>query len=216
MRKALTLAAASTVALLLAGCSSSGKQAQTLAPAASSSSPAAVVSASPAFSLSSELLEVTQLPAGWSATSSSDDSGGATSCSALNNRPWQTLPERAEADFQQSADGPFLAEKLDAGSAAQVSQAWTAFGTATSTCRSFTASGGSAQYTLSALSFPQYGDETYAFALTVTASGESAAGDVVVVRKGNTLVQIITVGVGDGVPISMVEQATSAAVAKVR
>jgi hypothetical protein len=37
-----------------------------------------------------------------------------------------------------------------------------------------------------------------------------------VVRKGNALVQIITLSVGDGVPIGTVEQATSKAVAKVQ
>ena len=214
MRKALAVVpvSAAAAALLLAGCSSSGKQAQTLTPTAPSSSS----SAGSAGGISSELLAVTQLPTGWSSTSPSSSSGSATaSCAALNNRPWQTLPERAEADFQQSANGPFLAEKLDAGSAAEVSQAWTAFGTATSECRSFTGSDGT-QTTLSALSFPKYGDATYAFALTATADGESVAGDVVVVRKDNTMIQIITAGLGDGVPISTVEQATTAAVAKVQ
>ena len=209
-----------SVALLLAGCSSNSKPAQTLPPgtfAPSPTSSSATAASSPVTNLSAELLTVSALPAGWSSTSPSSSSGGATSCAALNNRSWQALPERAEADFQASAVGPFLAEKLDAGPAAQVTQAWTAFGNATAECRSFSGStsNGTAQYTLQSLSFPSYGDRTYAFAITVSESGLSASGDIVVVRKGTTLVQIIAVGIPD-VPVATVEQATSAAVAKVK
>jgi hypothetical protein len=208
-----------SAALLLAGCSSNSKPAQTL-PATSAtgtgSSPAASASI-PAADLTAELLTVNALPAGWSSTSPSSSSGGVASCAALNSRSWQALPQRAEADFQESAVGPFLAEKLDAGPAAQVTQAWNAFGSATAECRSFSGStsSGTAQYTLQSLSFPSYGNQTYAFAITVAALGLTASGDVVVVRKGDTLVQIIAIGIPD-VPIATVEQATSAAVAKVK
>jgi hypothetical protein len=223
MRKTLVVVPAFAALLLLAGCSSGGKPAaQTLPPATTAATAPAstvgVAGSAAAGSLNAQLLAVTDLPAGWSSSSASSGTGGTASCSALNNRPWQTLPQRAEADFQESADGPFILEKLDAGSADQVTQAWTAFGTATSACRSFTSStsGGTAQYTLSALSFPTYGDATYAFALSISESGLSASGDVVVVRKGDTLIQIMTVGLLGAVPEATVEQATSKAVAKVR
>lgn len=219
MRKSLIVVSASA-GLLLAACSSSSKAAQTLPPASAaggSSASAVAAQSSPSVNITAELLAVSDLPAGWSSTSDSGSSGGAASCAALNNRPWQALPERAEADFQQSEIGPFIAEKLDAGPSAQVAQAWAAFASATATCRSFSGqtSSGTAQYKLSSLSFPSYGDQTYAFAITVTASGISASGDVVVVRKGGTLVQILALGIPD-VPVSTVEQFTSAAVAKVK
>lgn len=216
MRKAL-IAVPAAAALLLAGCSSSAKQAQTLPVAAGSTTTGAAASSTPAASVASELLTISDMPAGWTTSKPSSSSGGPASCSALNNGQWKALPERAEADFQQSEIGPFVVEKLDAGSSAQVSAAWTAFGSATSACQSFTStdSTGTTKFTLSQLSFPSYGDATYAFGITADDSGVSASGDIVVVRKGDTLVQIIAIGVPD-VPVSVVEQATKTAVGKVK
>ena len=60
--------------------------------------------------------------------------------------------------------------------------------------------------------FPSYGDQTYAIALTLTTNaGLSASGDVVVVRKGDVLVQIIEVGL-ESVPVATLEDVTSKAV----
>jgi hypothetical protein len=214
VRKALLLVPA--VLLLVAGCSSGAKQAQTLSAASSPPASASAPAPSPTANLSAELLTVNDLPAGWSSSTPSSSEGGAASCKALNNGPWKTLPEHAEADFQESGVGPYLSEELSAGSATQISHAWTAFGTATSTCRSFsgTTSSGTAQYSLQALSFPSYGNQTYAFAVSLSESGVTASGDIVVVRKGDALVQIIAIGLGDSVPIATVERATSTAVAR--
>lgn len=216
MRKTQIAVVSASVAVLLAGCSSSAKQAQTLPITAGSTTPAAMQS-SPTVNLQGELLTVSALPAGWSSISSPPSGNGVASCAPLNSENKNKLPEHAKADFQAGSLGPFVSEELAAGSAAQVSTKWAAFATAASECRTFTSpasSGGTDKYTLEALSFPSYGDQTYAFAVTVTTPVADASGDVVVVRKGDTVVEIITIGL-TGVPVATVEQITSAAVAKV-
>lgn len=221
MRKALIAVPAAV--LLLAACSSSGKNAQSLGPGATSSSPSSSPSSSAAAGASAEastlgapglaprLLTVHALPAGWTTVTASA-AGGVASCKALNNGAWLKLPAEAEVGFQDGESG-FIDEKLASGSGSQVALAWTSFAAATSECRSFTS--GSARFTLQQLSFPGYGDATYAFAIAATESGVSVSGDIVVVRVGNTLVQMITLGVPD-IPVALVEQATAAAVAKAK
>ena len=215
------IALIAALALATAGCSSNSPQAQTLpaqsaTPAPAATSATATAAAASSSQLTSELLAVTDLPAGWSTTATSSSSGGAASCKALDSGAWQSLPANAEADFTGGTLGPELAEKLAAGSASQVAAAWQAFTAATAQCASFTtpdSSGGTDKFSLAGLSFPSYGDGTYAFALTVDADGVSASGDVVVVRKGDVLVQIFAVGL-TGVPVSVVEDAVGKAVAK--
>lgn len=224
MRRTVVLIAAS-VLVAGAGCSSSPKQAQTLpAPAANTTtfmatpttSTGPATAAASTADLTSSLLTVDDMPAGWTTTPPSADSGGVASCSALDNRSWQQLPNRAEADFQGSSLGPFLAEKLVSGTAAQISAAWSAFAQATAQCSSFStksSDGTTQKFTLSGLSFPSYGDATYAFAVTVSNSGLNASGDVVIVRKGAELVEVMALAIGN-LPVSLVEQAVSKAVAK--
>jgi hypothetical protein len=202
----------------LAGCSSSPHKAQTLTTQAASTPAASTPSAMAAANLKSDLLAIADMPAGWSTTGSTSDGSHATaSCPAINSRAWQQLPSNAEADFSDGSMGPFLTEKLAAGTVAQTTAAWQAFSKATTQCATFsapTSGGGTEKFQLAALSFPSYGDQTYAIALTLTASsGLSASGDIVVVRKGGVLVQVIAVGL-ESVPVTTVEDAVSKAVAK--
>ncbi|MBR7838036.1 hypothetical protein KDL01_32485 [Actinospica durhamensis] len=231
MNRKILMAAPVCAALLAAGCSSNAAQPQTLPAAADSTPPATASStasttastdASPAAStdasLSAELLTVNDFPAGWTTTTPGGSSGSGPSCKALDNGAWLKPPQRAEADFADSQGEYLLAEKLDAGSVTQVSQAWTAFGSATSTCRTFTntISGHTVTYRLQDLSFPSYGDKMYAFAVAATVSGLTVNADIVVVRKGNALVQIIAEAQEGSVPVSLVEQTVSKAVALVK
>jgi len=213
LRNALLL----TAVPLLAACSSTTQgQAQTLAaPSTAASSPSPAVNAANPV-LKAALLTVTDLPAGWSAFQSSDNSGGPASCPALNNGPWKKLPQSADANFSQGQAGPFLLEELASGSSNQVSAALQSFANATSTCSHFTSKSGSntLDLTLTALSFPKYADSTYAFAITIKSdAGLNAAGDIVVVRKGNVLMEVTVFGFGS-VPVSQAEDLVSKAVAK--
>jgi hypothetical protein len=220
---AATLAAA-LLAAATAGCSSSSKPAAQTLPATTATMPAAgasgtgMTATAAAPDLAAELLTVSDFPAGWTSISPTASKGGAPSCAALNNGPWKTLPAHAEADFQQSQLGPYVTELLAAGTPAAVAQAWAGFAAATSECRTFTSGtgAGTATFNLQSLSFPSYGDATYAFAVTATMSGMTVSGDIVAVRKNSTLVQIIALSLGASVPVALVEQAVSAAVGHIR
>jgi hypothetical protein len=190
--------------------SSTGSSAATLAAPSSA--------AAGAVNLSGKLLVVTDLPAGWAVDSSTGNgSGGVASCKAINSGAWQTLPSSAEAQFTQGALGPFLDEKLAGGSRGQVDAAWQSFAKATADCSTFTgpdSSGGTDSFTLAGLSFPSYGDGTYALAVSVKSSaGLGASGDIVVVRKGTVLVEVILIGLA-GVPVSTAEDVVSKAAGK--
>jgi hypothetical protein len=215
-RRALTVLPV-CAAILAAGCSSNAKQA--------AASPATTVTAgpytdtpTPAANLTAELLTVDDLPAGWTTTTPGSSSGSDPSCAALSSGAWKHLPQRAQADFQNSGGDVLVTEKLAAGSADQVSQAWTAFGAATSQCRTFTNTidGHTVTYRLQDLSFPSYGEKTYAFAMTATVSVVTVNADIIVVRKGNTLVEILAMAENTGVPVDVAEQATSKAVGRVK
>jgi len=212
----MTLLAAATAALLTAGCAAAQKPAQTLT-TPPSSAPSSASTGAASTDLSKALLAVTDLPAGWTTDELSSGGTGDASCPALNSGPWKHLPQEAEADFSDGQTGPFLLDQLAGGSAAQASAALQSFVKATSQCAHFTqeASGGTNTFKLSAMSFPSYGDATYAFAVTVSQSlGLSASGDIVVVRKGGILVEITVFGL-ESVPVSLVEQLVTKALAKV-
>jgi hypothetical protein len=209
-------AAALLTAAAVAGCSSGPGQAQTLAtvpaqtPATASSAPA------PAADLSKALLALDDMPPGWSPQTVSSDSGGSPSCVPLKDGAWKHLPQSAEADFEQGQTGPFLIEQLAGGSASQAGAAMRALIKATGECAKFTQKTGSGTnaWSLEPLSFPSYGDATYAFALTIASdAGMSAGGDVVIVRKGGVLVQVTVYGIGS-VSVSTVEDLVGKAVAK--
>lgn len=212
LRAALLLAVASTTA----ACSSTPQHAQTLAaPSTAASSPSAVTSTA-STNLKTALLAVSDLPAGWRTYQSSSSDNGPASCPALNNGPWKKLPQSADADFSQGQTGPFLLEELASGSSDQVLAALQSFASATSTCSHFTGKSGSdtLDFTLAALSFPKYADATYAFAMTIkSGTGLSADGDVVVVRKGDVLVEVTVFGLGS-VAVAQVEDLVGKAVAK--
>jgi hypothetical protein len=216
-----TLLAASATGLLtaatLAGCASNaGGQAQTLAAPPTQTRATASSAPAPAADLSKALLALDDMPPGWSPQTVSSDSGASPSCVPLKDGAWKHLPQSAEADFEQGQTGPFLIEQLAGGSASQAGAAMRALIKATGECAKFTQKTGSGTnaWSLEPLSFPSYGDATYAFALTIASdAGMSAGGDVVIVRKGGVLVQVTVYGIGS-VSVSTVEDLVGKAVAK--
>lgn len=210
-----------TVLLLsAAACSSATGQAQTIiattTTGGSTTSASVAVAGYPSSAqLQADLLSINDMPAGWT-TASSSGSSGLASCSALNNGSWRHLPSSAEAEFKRSSFGPYVDTKLIAGPAAQETAAWNAFTAASNECTSFTStdSSGTTRWTLSGLSFPKYGDATFALAITGTSpQGISATGDVVIVRKGNVIAEVIVISIGSP-DVSLAEQMVSTAVTK--
>ena len=116
------------------------------------------------------------------------------------------MPAHTEADFEQSEEGPFAEEFLTSGSAQQVQAAWTSFQTAAKQC--------SPSPHLSPEPFPSYGDATYALGLTASEPGMNLAGDAVLIRRGQVLVEVVVFGIG-GVPASLVQQVIGTGLAKV-
>jgi hypothetical protein len=212
--RAMTVLAATAVAA--ADCPSGTHQAQTLATPSAATHSAIASSAAPAVNLNSDLLAVTNLPAGWTTTPASSGSSGVASCKALDPGSRARLPQHAEADFAGGPAGPFLSEELATRTNAQVATTWSAFAAAASQCASFTqpdSSGGTTAYTLEGMSFPSYGDATYAFGVTATSDGVGVSGDIVAVRKGDVLAEVIAIGLA-GVPVATVEDVVSKAVGK--
>jgi hypothetical protein len=136
------------------------------------------------------LLAVADLPSGWSIdSSSSDDDTDAPPCLKSLKSAFHTS-RRAERDFVDGTDFPSFNQQI--GWFGSNSQAATTFQTGVAIlndCKdiSFTSDGTSFTGTLSQLSFPAFGDRSAAWALTISAEGETAAIDVVVVNKGAEL-----------------------------
>lgn len=218
-RPAMPAIAAVLAAATLAACSSAGGQAATLAnPTTTAGAHTTASTADTGYptsaQLQNELLAITDMPTGWSAVPDTG-SGGAASCPALNGGG--RMPSNAKAQYEKSALGPLVGEGLAAGSAAAENADWSRVQTALNTCRSYTSDNGdgtTTAWTLSALSFPAYGQATYALAVTATDSGVTLSGDVILVRKAGVLVTVTVLGVG-GVDVGTVEGFVGKAVGKI-
>lgn len=162
--------------------------------------------------LKAAALAASDLPFGWAVSPPSADSSVTAPCSALTADAVMRLPAQAEVDFQQSEDGPFLQEILASGTDAQVRDVWSSIQKATSSCSASPASGTDSTR-LTPMSFPSYGDESYALQLTAVRSGVTYGGDVVVMRKGQVYVEMAVFGVG-GVSATLAHQLVGAATHK--
>lgn len=150
-------------------------------------------------------LAVADLPFGWATSPPSTDSSVTAPCSAITAEAVSRLPQRAEADFQQSEDGPFLQEIVAAGPRQQVSAVWTSIQKAPGLCASSTR--------LSPTSFPSYGDQSFAWRLAAVRSGVSYGGDVVAVRTEQAFVEVVVFGLG-GVSEPLVREMVGKALGK--
>lgn len=185
------LAWATSVSVMLVGCSSSAHPVQ---PSATQ--------------LKKMALATSDLPFGWAVSPPSTDSSVTSPCPAITADAFKQLPAQAESDLQQSEEGPFLQDILATGTPQQVQTLWASIqnaGCSTS---------GSDTTHLSATSFKSYGDASYALQMAATRSGVSYGGDIVVVRKGQVLIEVVVFG-GGGVPASLVQDLVSKAAKKV-
>jgi hypothetical protein len=173
---------------------------------------APIVGQPTAAQLKSVALAIPDLPYGWAVSVPSTDSSVTSPCPGITSSAGAQLPAQAEADFQQSEDGPFLQEILAAGSAQQVSAIWTSIQKAASQCSASTSGADTTHVSTTAL--PPYGDQSYALQLTATRSGVNYGGDIVVIRKGQVFIEVVVFDVG-GVPASVVQQMAGKAADKV-
>ena len=160
------------------------------------------------------MLGLPDLPYGWAVSVLSANSSVSSPCPALTTDASKQLPAQAESDFQQSEDGPFLQEILATGPVPQAHTVWASIQQAAANCATPDSFGQST--TLSAAQFPSYGDESYAMQLKAVRAGVTYTGDVVVIRKGQTYVEVAVFGVPGISPVSapLVQQLVGKAVGK--
>ncbi|MCW2746024.1 MAG: hypothetical protein JWM48_2574 [Mycobacterium sp.] len=224
----LAVLVAIPVVLSAAGCSSSSSdsRATTVDPPSSSASAGAPAGGSATHSSLTQaqaqaaLLSVTDLPTGWTAdTSSTSPDSGFSGCSALEAVGGHSKANRAKAEgsFTAGGVGPLLQEMVAVPSDETAAQAMTKLRSALNTCRSFTstdADGKKTTFTTSALSFPKLGDETFAVQITAPNPLGQLVADVVVVRLGNTVVELAYAGLGATVNGAQLEELGRKAVQK--
>jgi hypothetical protein len=140
--------------------------------------------------LSSELLSIGQMPTGWSVDNSSSGSG--IGCLTYNLEP-KGIRQTSHASvfFAGSGNIPVIEETL-----ATFTNATTAYKKIVATlngCKhiSGTKGGVKATGTVGQMSFPHYGNASAAFSVSLVTQGTTIGEDVLIVRKGNVVMEIV-------------------------
>lgn len=215
MKRIIAPLALAMVAAMVAACSSSAHRspptsAPTSATTSATTSAAAPVGQPSATRLKAMALTASDLPFGWAVSPPSTDDSVTSPCPAITTDAGKGLPAQAETDYQQSEDGPFLQDILATGTPQQIQALFASLQKPTNQC----ATSGSDTTRFSAATSPPYGDSSFALHLTATRSGVGYSGDIVVVRKGRVLIEVVVFG-GGGVPASLVQDLVAKAVNKV-
>ncbi len=187
-----TLLAWASAGMLLGACSASSSQGSA---GVSKSSGSSVTNTASSATVSSQLLSVSDLPVGWSVGSPSPNASSSGCGAAFQTAGGffktvlsQGQLSEAEATFDQSLGYPNLDEAI-----ATFRNAQSAFAKGESeanSCNSFpiTAMGTTYSASLGPMSFPSVGDQSAAYAISVSSAGVIALViDVVLFRKGNAL-----------------------------
>ncbi len=143
-------------------------------------------------SLASMLLTVGELPTGWGVDNST---GSGVGClHAILEPPGVTQTANASVTFADNASLPQVSEKLATYKAPIRNVFATVVGNL-DRCRTVkgTSEGNKVTGTVGQMSFPQYGDQSAAFTVSLTVNGVTADEDALIVRKG-----AIMVGVTEG------------------
>jgi hypothetical protein len=137
--------------------------------------------------LASMLLTVSQMPIGWSVDNT--QSSGSTSCLGKILEPTGIKQTgSATVNFADNGSVPEVGEKL-ATYAVPASKVFAKIVATIDRCKTLTGTAGGYKMTgtVGQMSFPRYGDQSAAFAATLTAEELTYGEDVLVVRKGSIL-----------------------------
>jgi hypothetical protein len=159
--------------------------------------------------LSGELLTLGQLPKGYVSASSGTIVPGCNT-SSLGAAP--TAQASASFDFGTLEGWPQVAEGL--ATYKNVKAAFTSLSSALKGCAHVTGTKKGTPYTvtIAPMTFSPYGDQSAAYTLTVSFSDTSQSGDLIVVRKGDVLLQLTDVNSGSSIGKSAFTSVTKAAV----
>ncbi|MEV6851675.1 hypothetical protein [Actinoplanes sp. NPDC051411] len=211
--------------VVLAGCGSpDSRRAQTVDPPARADSGARAV-ANRIFSakqLEDALLSVSELPTGWSVDPESDNSSTKDSSGEYAECPQlgaviQRYRDAPAAEFKSPAAAAF-SEGLLSLPPAEAKKMLTDFSAAVAACRKLSIDGGygrSFDMFMSGLSFPQVGDETFAFRATAQTVGVTVSMDQVLVRRAGVVLAISNLTTGGTADTTATEDVTRRALSKV-
>jgi len=206
-----TLPALAAVSLIGAACSSSTPSSSSPSSPGTSAVNSPQTSSSP--SLASELLSISDLPAGWAVDNSPNSGGGISGCQQYSAIRSKALT-KAETQFDQSGGVPYLAEEL--GTFADAATDFTAGTSALNGCKNFsiTDSGKTYEATMGQMSFPASGYQSAAYAISATVDGIGVGFDVVLLRKANAIA-VVELGDIGGPSTDDLEQFVTTAVNKI-
>lgn len=172
-----------------------GGQARTVNPTKSSST-----AAPRDVALSEVVVQLSDLPTGWSVSPpENEDEADDSFCEGRD--PFNEIPPQAEAEssFQQSDFGPFVDSGASLYTDDEASEVMDRLAEMANACQSFMQTeedGTETTYTTSPLSFPDLGDDTFAFRV----SGSTMLGpinlDVAAVREGAIVLFVGNGGLG--------------------
>jgi len=149
-------------------------------------------------------LEVSDLPAGWSAAPDDDDddddpaddgSDMAEDCGMEGD----LLPDdveplgEVEREFQKDDLGPFFFVSVTRFDRGEAETAMAAIDSLVEQCSTFSSveDGVETSGTMEPLSFPAQGDQTSAVRMTIATEGMSGQGDIIAVRQGDDVVLVL-------------------------
>lgn len=155
--------------------------------------------------LEKALIKLSDLPTGWTADTSIDDSSDDEPgvCNMLSINAEHPAARKAEASFTGGQLGPFLnqliAEYNDDEAEIAIQSGRDAIA-----CGSWT-DGDGVEWTINEMSFPDVGDEKIAIKVTGTSDGFAITAEMIVIRDGNKLISVTHSGLGS-VDSSLTEQ----------
>jgi hypothetical protein len=163
------------------------------------------------------LLQVSDLPTGFTSALPTPSTSSDTQ---VCNKPDPTVTlkpsAKAEADFKKGEVGPFIIELMVAWPAPATAKSFLEqVRAAAASCTSYqtTDNGQTATNTVSPLSFPKLGDDSFAVRVNVSGATLPADVDVAAIRKGPVALLVVQLAVG-AIDTAITEQAARAATSR--
>jgi hypothetical protein len=148
------------------------------------------------------VVQLGDLPSGWTVNEEDSDAEDDDSfCEDESTAEQPDPPEEAESSFKQSELGPFVSSGAGRyGSAEEAEEAFDFFVEEFAKCDGATdvdEDGTETTYSLSPLSFPDVGDDTYAARMSASTTFGPLEFDIVVERSDSTMLFIFNGGLGE-------------------